>query len=97
MIQNAGTQFLTAAGVVGASGKAVRIFNVTVVSDGTAGVTTVRNGTSSGGTAYDIITGTISTGVNRNYGTQGRVFAAGCYIDADAHSVGVSVDYNYVS
>jgi len=97
MIQNSGTQLLTAAGVVGSSGKAVRVFNITVVSDGTAGVTTVRNGTSSGGTTYDIITGTVSTGVNRNYGTQGKVFAAGCYIDADAHSIGVAVDYSYVS
>jgi len=97
MIQNSGTQFFTAAGVVGASGKPVRVFNITVVSDGTAGVTTVRSGTSSGGTAWDIITGTISTGVNRNYGTQGRVFPSGCYIDADAHSVGVTVDFNYLS
>lgn len=97
MIQNSGTQFFTAAGVVGASGKAVRVFSIVVVSDGTAGVTTVRNGTSSGGTAYDIITGTVSTGAIRYYGTQGVVFAAGCYIDADAHSVGVTVSFNYLS
>ena len=54
MQQNSGTTRLTAAGVLGTSGKAVRIFNITVISDGTAGVTTVRDGTSSGGVAYDI-------------------------------------------
>lgn len=97
MTQNSGTTTLTAAGVLGTSGRAVRVFNISVVSDGTAGVTTVRNGTSSGGSVTDIITGTISTGANRNYGTQGRVFASGCYIDADAHSVQVTVDWNYLS
>lgn len=97
MIQNSGTTRLTAAGVLGVSGRSVRIFNITVVSDGTAGVTTVRDGTTSGGVAYDIITGTISTGANRNYGTQGRLFPDGCYIDADAHSIGVIIDWNYAS
>lgn len=97
MIQNSGTQFFTSAGVVGTSGRAVRIFGITVVSDGTAGVTTVRNGTSSSGTAYDVIGGTISLGAHRSYGIAGRIFPAGCYIDADAHSVGVTVDFNYLS
>lgn len=97
MLQNGGTQFLTAAGTVGTSGRAVRIFHIIVVSDGTAGVTVVRNGTTSSGTPYDSILGIVSNGVSRNYGTTGTVFPAGCYIDADVHSVGVTVNYNYVS
>jgi len=97
MIQNAGTTRLTAAGVLGAAGRAVRIFSITVISDGTAGVTTVRDGSTAGGVAYDIIGGTISQGKTVIYGETGRLFPDGCYIDADAHSIGVIVDWNYAS
>ena len=97
MIQNSGTTRLTAAGVLGTAGRAVRIFSITVISDGTAGVTTVRDGSTSGGVVYDIIAGVISSGATRVYGSTGRLFVDGCYIDADSHSIGVIVDWNYAS
>lgn len=97
MIQNSGTTRLTAAGVLGTASKPVRVFSITVISDGTAGVTTVRDGTTSSGAAYDIIGGVISQGKTVLYGEAGRLFPDGCYIDADAHSIGVIVDWNYAS
>lgn len=95
MIQNAGSQVIASGtdAVVGTSGQPTRVFTLHVISDGTAGVAVLRNGTTSGGTAYTTETGTISTGKTFNYGTQGMLFPSGCFLDVDSHCVGGVVTF----
>lgn len=97
MIQNAGTQAIASGtdAVVGASGVPVRVFTLHIISDGTASVAILRNGISTAGTAYVTETGTISTGKTVNYGTQGMLFPAGCFLDVDSHVTGGIVTFNY--
>lgn len=99
MIQNASTQAIASGtdAAIGSSGIAVRIFTVHLISDGTATVTSLRNGTSSSATIYATETGTVSTGKTINYGTQGMLFPAGCFLDVDSHCVGGIVTYNLAS
>lgn len=99
MIQNAGTQVIASGtdAPLGSSGIAVRVYTVHVISDGTAGVVSLRNGTSSSATAFVTETGTINTGKTINFGTQGMLFPAGCFVDVDAHCVGGIVTYNLAS
>lgn len=99
MIQNAGTQAITSGtdAAIGASGVAVRVFTVHLISDGTATVTSLRNGTSASSTAYATETGTVSTGKTINYGTQGMLFPAGCFLDVDSHCIGGIVTFCYAS
>lgn len=95
MIQTAGTQAIASGtdAAVGVSGQPTRVFTLHVISDGTAGVAILRNGTSSSGTAYVTETGTISTGKTVNFGTQGMLFPAGCFLDVDSHCVGGIVTF----
>lgn len=83
---------VTAAGVGGTSGKPTILYGASITSDGTAGVTTFRNGTTSGGTALFAATGTISKNILVT-GIAGAAlyFPLGLYIDADAHSTSVTV------
>lgn len=99
MIQNAGTQAIVSGtdAAIGASGVAVRVFTVHLISDATATVTSLRNGTSASATIYATETGTVSTGKTINYGTQGMLFPAGCFCDVDAHCVGGIVTFCYGS
>lgn len=96
MIQNAGTQAIVSGtdAAIGPSGSPVRVFTLHILSDGTAGVAILRNGTSTGGTAYVTETGTVSLGKTINYGTQGIMFPAGCFLDIDTHVVGGCVTYS---
>jgi len=98
MIVNAGTQAIASGtdAAVGSSGAAVRVFTVHIISDGTAGVAILRNGTSTAGAAYVTESGTINTGKTINYGTQGMVFPSGCFLDVDSHVTAGIVTYNYV-
>lgn len=96
MIQNAGTQLITADGVVGSSGVAVRIFAVHILSGGGgAAVVSLRSGTVVGGTAWITETGTTSTGKTFSYGTQGVLFPNGCFCDVDTNTTSVAVTYSY--
>lgn len=79
--------------IVGTSGKPTRVFAVNFLSDGTAGVLILRNGTTSGGTAYVQENGVISKGVTVSYGPVGILFPAGCFLDIDSHCVGGVVSY----
>lgn len=96
MIHNAGTQAIASGtdAAVGASGAAIRVFMLHIISDGTAGVAILRNGTSTAGTAFVTESGTISTGKTINFGTQGMIFPAGCFLDVDSHVTGGVVTYN---
>lgn len=95
MIQNAGTQAIvsTTDAVVGTSGVPTRVFTLHIISDGTAGVASLRNGTSASAVASTTETGTASTGKTINYGTQGMSFPSGCFLDVDTHVTGGVVTF----
>jgi hypothetical protein len=95
MIQNAGTQAIASGtdAAIGTSGVATRVFTVHLISDGTATVTSLRNGTAASATAFATETGTASTGKTINYGLQGMMFPSGCFLDVDAHCIGGIVTY----
>lgn len=95
MIQNAGTQVITADGVVNAAGVAVRIFSIHVISGGGgAAVPTLKTGSVIGGAIWIQETGTASTGKTFTYGTQGVWFPNGCFVDVDANTTSVTVVYS---
>ena len=79
-----GTTRLTADGLVGASGKRVRVFSIHLVSGATASTTTFKNGTGTGGTAYCQVDGVASQGVTLNF-AGGLSFPDGCFMDTDAN------------
>jgi len=97
MIQNAGSQLITADGPVGSSGVAMRVFMIHIISGATAAVVSLRNGTSAGATAYVTQTGNINTGATFTYGLQGMLFPAGCFCDVDGNTTSVTVTYCYAS
>ena len=94
MIQNSGSQLSTADAAVGVSGSAVRVFMMHVISAGSGGIVSLRNGTSASDTAYDTETGTVGTGQTFYYGTQGIFFPSGCFIDLDSNTTSVLVTFN---
>ncbi len=80
---SSGPYRVTADGLAGPA-KAVRVNNIIVKSgSGGAAVVSVLNGT--GGSEFDSILGTTSTGVVRNY-EGGAVFPLGCYINLDSNT-----------
>lgn len=96
MIQNAGTQLVTADGVVGSAGVAVRVFAIHILSGGGgAAVVSLRSGSVVGGTVWITESGTTSTGKTFSYGTQGVWFPSGCFVDVDANTTSVAVTFTY--
>jgi hypothetical protein len=90
----AGSIRITAAGVVGVSGKAVRIFGFTTRSGGGGpGTVTLYNGTSTGGTEKYIFQGNTDSSADKAFGVEGKFFPAGCYADLDANISYVDFDY----
>ncbi len=79
--ENAGTTYLTVDGVVGRSGKPTRVFQATWLSDGTARDLVLRNGIADTATIYVQAAGTISKTTTVNFGAQGILFPAGCFLD----------------
>ncbi len=79
-----GYQVVSSDIALGTSGHTTTVYGINIVSDGTAGVVVLRNGTTTGGTAILTLSGTASTGVYIDFGT-GIVFPAGCFVDIDAH------------
>lgn len=79
-----GTVRVTADAAVLTSGSAVRVFSVNLVSGGSASTLTLKNGTSTSGTAFEQIDGIASQSVTKNY-AGGLLFPAGCFADADAN------------
>lgn len=95
MFQNfTGTQLVTADGVVGTSGKPVRIFSIHILSGAGGGaVVNLRSGTAVGGTIRIKETGTVDTGKTFDYGKYGYLFEAGCFCDVDANTTSVAVQF----
>lgn len=79
-----GYQVVSGDSVVGASGTPIAVYGINIISDGTAGVVILRNGTAVGDTAIITLTGTASKGVYIDFGG-GIVFPSGCYCDIDTH------------
>lgn len=95
MAGESGTQLIVADGVVGTSGKPVRIFSIHILSGaGGAAVVNLRSGTAVGGTIRIKETGTIDTGKTFSYGKYGHLFEAGCFCDVDANTTSVAVNYS---
>lgn len=97
-----GIQTRTTDGVIGTSGKPVRVYGIALESGGTASVAAFYNGTGSGTAANKIldVTGTISKKVMApDLPANGILFPAGCYVDVDGNigAGGVSVWYEIVS
>lgn len=87
-----GIQRLTADGVVGTSGKPIRVYEVTWLSGTTAGYVGLRNGT---GTASDLqyyCDGTASKSKTESF-NEGLLFPDGCYCDVDANVTWVVVTF----
>ena len=91
----AGTQFVSNQTdiAVGVSGKATRVFFVEQTSGGTAAVVILHNGTSTSGSAYSTINGTINLQATRYYGEEGMFFPAGCFLNVDANTTSATVTY----
>jgi hypothetical protein len=90
-----GTARLTADGVIGTSGKPIRITSIVVHSAGTGGVVQLRNGTSGTDTEFDEINGTANVSKRVEY--EGGLFLPdGGYYDEDANVVYSVINYEQV-
>ena len=83
----------TSDAAIGVSGNATRVFNIHILSGGTAAIVSLRNGTAASATAYLTETGTISTGKTFDYGTKGMLFPSGCFVDVDTNTTSVLVAF----
>ena len=90
----AGSVRITAAGVVGVSGKPVRIFGFTMRSGaGGSGLITLYSGTSTSGTEKYRLQGNTDASADKVFPTEGKHFPAGCYADLDGDVIYVDFDY----
>jgi len=90
MFGKANTTYLSADGAVGPSGKKIRLYQATWLSDGTARDLVLRNGTTDAATAWITIAGVISKTVTQTWGREGLLFPAGCFFD-----IGSAVSGNF--
>lgn len=95
MIQNSGSQAIASGtdAAIGPSGKPIRVFALNFLSDGTAGVLILRNGTSASDTVFVTENGVVSSGKSISYGQTGILFPAGCFLDVDTHVTGGVVTF----
>ena len=66
-----------------------RVFHIHLISTGTASVLTIQNG--QGGTTFIKVTGTVSTGVDFDFGIYGQSFPAGAYVTVDGNIVSAAI------
>jgi len=71
------------------SGKPVRVFSLTVLSGATAGVCTLKNGS----TIWVNPAHTISKSITTQFGEEGILFPSGCVVDVDANCTATLVTY----
>jgi hypothetical protein len=90
MFGKTSTTYLSADGAVGPSGKKIRLYQATWLSDGTARDLVLRNGTTDAATAWITIGGTISKTVTQTFGREGLLFPSGCFFD-----IGSAVSGNF--
>ena len=88
-----GSQKRTTDGVIGTSGKKIRLYELIVVSTGGgAAVVNVYDGTSTAGVLMDTINGTTSLTVRAGY-IGGLYLGSGCFVDVDANTSFVTAIY----
>jgi len=82
----------TAAGQsIGTLGRKIRVYSIHLISGGTAGIITLKNGTDTNGTVFIQETApVVSTGNTVTYGDYGVLFPNGCFyqetVDANVTS-----------
>lgn len=89
---------ITASGVVGVSGKPVRIFGYTQRSgSGGVGVVQLFDGTSNSGNERWAGSGNVSAGSILTFPSRGKYFPTGCYCQIDSNVTYVELDYVQVN
>jgi len=83
----------TADGVVGRSGQATRVYNITWLSGTTAGYVALRNGTGTASDIYFYLDGTASKSKVQNW-HNGLLFPSGCYCDIDANVTSAMLEFS---
>lgn len=90
----AGSSRLTAAGVLGVSGKPVRVFGFTMRSGtGGPGSVTLYNGTATTDPEKYKMTGNTDASSDKVFAREGKHFPSGCYVDIDSNVTYVDFDY----
>lgn len=92
-LDTANSKIMTASGEVGTAGKPVRVFSVSALSGGTAGVSTLKNNGSGGTTWITMTCAAVSTSTQFDFGEKGIRFPNGCYWTKDANTTSVVVSY----
>lgn len=90
---SSGSVLLTADGAVGTSGRSARVYSIHAISGATPAVVALKNGTSTGGTTWVALTCVASVGNTFDFGAYGIVFPNGCFVDFDANTTSVVVNY----
>jgi hypothetical protein len=89
-----GYQLVVADGVLSSAGEPVAVYGMNIISTGGGGaVIKLRSGSAVSGTIIIQETGTTSQGKSFNYGGNGIVFPSGCYVDVDANTTSVAIEY----
>ena len=89
-----GFQKITADGVIGVSGKPIRLFGYTQLSAATgSGLVIFYNGSSASGTELFRRSGTANGTITVDFGASGMFFPAGLYLDIDADVTNVTANY----
>lgn len=86
------TSRLTADGAVGPSGGRIRVWNVELLSGGTAGNIVLRNGTAATDNIQLDQPGTASDTKTFNW-ANGLLFTAGCFYDHDANNTAAYITW----
>lgn len=88
-----GSQQRTSDGVIGTSGKKIRVYGIRLRSGGGgAAAVSLYNNTSATGTPLDIVNGTTSLTVSVSY-PGGLLFPSGCFVDVDTNTDWITVIY----
>ena len=88
----AGTKYTAEDAQINDAGDVIRVYAMHIISGGTAGIVSLKNGGASG-TVYITEDGSANVGETFVYGTHGVLFPDGCYIDVDANTTSVVVAY----
>lgn len=83
-----GSQYLATDGAVGPSGKNIRLYSATHLSDSTARTLVLRNGTTDSSTVWVTGAGVISQTVTVTW-PGGLLFPGGCFFDIGSATSGV--------
>lgn len=88
-----GTQLVTADGIVGRSGKPVRIYHINILSGAAGGVVNLRNGALVTSPIWVQEVGTATQGVSFAF-NEGLLLPGGCFVDIDANVTSVAVTFS---